>query len=130
MRKGIIIIIFIAFSCLSLCFVSNKIILEESTEGKQLFEKHCRSCHLPTTSLTAPPFQKIRQFKGKEWVYEIVRNSPKFYKKDKRVTQLVSKFGSIMPLFPHLSNVEIDAICDYVDSFPFDKNSKEYNDRK
>lgn len=101
-----------------------------NTKGKLLFEQNCQSCHLPTKALTAPPFQRIRQYKGQNWVYKIVKNNAAFYGKDERIIELTQKYKTGMTGFPNLSNADIDAICDYVDSFPFDPQSPEYIDRK
>ena len=99
--------------------------------GRMLFEQNCRSCHLPTKSFTAPPFQMIRKYMGNDWVYKIVKNNGEYYGKDARITMLIDKGkGKAMTAFPNLSNADIDAICNYVDSFPFDLKSPEYADRK
>jgi mono/diheme cytochrome c family protein len=98
-------------------------------EGKELFTKMCSSCHHPTISKTGPAFQKVREIRGNNWVYNFIRNTSKYLSTDKEAKKLRFIFGSNMTSF-QLTNGQIDAICEYVDSFPYDPNSKEYNHRK
>lgn len=98
--------------------------------GSQLFVTHCSPCHSIETKKTGPPFQRIRDDYGLSWTLKFVRNSERliYEEKDTRAQYVFSMYNqSMMSSFPNLSDQEIIAILDYVDSHEF--NSIMYNHR-
>ncbi|MGN6399015.1 MAG: c-type cytochrome [Flavisolibacter sp.] len=101
----------------------------QSPDGKKLFYKMCSTCHAETTTKSGPPFQRVRQIRGKPWVYKFMKNAAYILTTDKQGKKLRKQFKYIMPSYM-LSKEEIDAICDYVDTFPYNANSKHYKFRR
>jgi hypothetical protein len=100
--------------------------------GKSLFyKKGCSSCHAETTKKLDFPFQRDREIYGREWVYQMIWNNQLLRIKDIRALELFKKcYNTFMPVWPNMTKADIDAICDYVDSFPYDPNSKDNLERK
>lgn len=97
--------------------------------GKQLFNKMCANCHKSTTSGIGPPFQRIREVRGQAWVYRFMKNPAAMASSDNQVKATVKKYKLIMPSYK-LTDAQVDAIMDYVDSFPYNASSKHYEHRK
>ncbi len=90
--------------------------------GKQLFLTHCYSCHHISTKKIGPPFQRIREDYGVSWALNFIRNSERliYEEKDTRARYIFSIYNqSMMTAFPNLTDQEIIAILDYVDSHEF-----------
>ena len=91
-----------------------------------MFLKNCSSCHAPTQTLTAPPFQKIRDDYGLDWTIAFVNNPNSLIKKkDAKALYGLYRFGAQLP-FKDLSKEDIIKILDYVDSFPYDSSNYLY----
>jgi len=102
----------------------------QEKSGKYLFNSYCSNCHGVNSTKTGPPFQHVRQVRGKDWVYRFMRIPGALVFKDSMSVRMVRKFkGQVMPGYA-LTPAQIDAICDYVDSFPFNAASKDYDYRK
>jgi mono/diheme cytochrome c family protein len=110
----------------------NKQQLQKSiANGKTLFMGNCAACHSPTRRIVGYPFQHEVEFYGKWWTYNAIRNFPLLVENDTIAMKLFKmNFQTATPAFPHLTDKEIEDILNYVDSFPFDENSKEYEHRR
>jgi hypothetical protein len=98
----------------------------EYRAGEELFKENCSSCHAPTQTLTAPPFQKIRDDYGLDWTMQFINNPNKLIKeKDTKALYGLYRFGAHLP-FRNLSRKDITEILDYIDSFPYDSSQYLY----
>lgn len=95
-----------------------------ATEGKQLFQQHCQTCHQLDKDGTGP---KLRGFKERgPWadqqnVRDWVHNPPAYSAKDGTgyTKALIAQFGgTLMQSFPGLDDKQIDAITEYIVSAP------------
>ena len=128
MKTYFIILIF-AFSFLILFAFKKSTDDSFQKSGKDLFNKMCINWHGVNTTKTGPPFQRIRNVHGKEWVYKFMKCPACMLNKDEISKRMHQKFKQIMPSYI-LTKAEVDAICDYVDSFPYNPNSKDYDYRR
>jgi len=95
--------------------------------GKELFKEKCSSCHSPTQTLTAPPFQKVAEDYGLDWTIEFVNNPDKLFReKEAKALYSLYMFGVVHPPFKDLTKDEIVKILNYVDSFPYDSSKYLY----
>ncbi len=105
--------------CVAACFISFSSTKANfiQADGKQLFMGNCGACHHPTKDLTGPHFYGVKaRWKNKKLLYDYVRNSTAVIKKDAYAKQVFEKWNkTIMTSFPKLTNLEIDAIFNYVD---------------
>ena len=124
--KALITIITSIILLVLIAFTQKQPSKKQIEKGKEL-SKMCTNCHGTTKKISAFPIQKIRQYRGKEWVYQIVQNPFKFAVENPKAKELFEN-SYWMPAFPQLTKSDIDAIYDYLDSLPFDE--KEYKHRK
>lgn len=103
---------------------------KQNKTGKQLFEKHCSTCHRPNRALIGPPFQNIRNDYGLDWTLKWVKDNQALIKqKDPKAVYIYYAYNMILqPTFHELSNAEIKKILDYVDTFAID--TSQYGHRK
>ena len=87
----------------------------------------CITCHGTTTAVLADPLQRIRKLRTSDYIYKLMQNPMRFADENRTAKKVFAKRGLQMPAFPKLSRDEINAILDYVDSLPYDKNN--YKDR-
>lgn len=88
-------------------------------DGKALFQSNCASCHNPFKDATGPALQGVSdRVPSKEWLYEWIHNSQKLVLGgDEYANKVYSDWAKVtMTAFPALSNEEIDAIIDYVET--------------
>lgn len=85
--------------------------------GKILFKANCASCHGVTSPMVGGPLAWMDKQRSKDWLYAYIRNYFKLLASgDKYAKCIHCKYnGAAMPVFPNLSNQNIDAICRYVD---------------
>lgn len=92
-----------------------------AAEGKQLFQQNCQTCHALDKKLTGPPlrgFTSRGPWGDMENVYAWIHNPAAFMAKDPYTQGLKNEYGSIMNGFPGLSNAQIDAIVEYINTAP------------
>jgi len=92
-----------------------------AAEGKQLFQQNCQTCHALDKQLTGPALRGFTQrgpWTEKQNVYDWIHNPAAFMQKDKYTQDLKAQYGSIMQAFPQLTNEQIDAIVEYVNTAP------------
>lgn len=88
-------------------------------DGKALFQANCASCHNPLKDVTGPALKGMDQrAPSKEWLYKWIRNSSALVASgDKYAVELFNKWNKIpMTSFPNLTDADIDAIIEYVNS--------------
>lgn len=88
-------------------------------DGKALFQSNCASCHNPFKDATGPALKGISgRVPSKEWLYDWIHNSGAVIASgDKYGNEIYKKWGmTAMTPFPALSNEEIDAIINYVET--------------
>ena len=88
--------------------------------GRQLFSINCASCHNVHKDLTGPALAGVnKRWPDKEKLYRYIRNSQDVIQSDKYAMELYQKWNkSMMTPFPNLSDKEIGAILEYVESVP------------
>lgn len=102
-----------------------------TSDGNKLFIAKCSMCHATSKAIVGPPFQYIR--KDYEWTFvtAIIRNHDAVLStQDMRAVYLNLVWNKTrgVPVYDSLSDNDISAILDYVDSFP--KSNKYYQHRK
>jgi len=92
-----------------------------AAEGKQLFQQNCQTCHALDKNLTGPAlrgFTARGPWGEKQNIYDWIHNPAAFMAKDKYTQELKAQYGAIMQAFPQLTNEQIDAIVEYVNTAP------------
>jgi predicted CXXCH cytochrome family protein len=88
-------------------------------DGKALFQANCASCHNPLKDATGPALKGMSaRTPGKEWLHKWVKNPMAMISSgDKYANEIYVKWNkTAMTAFPNLSEAEIDAIINYVES--------------
>lgn len=89
-------------------------------DGKALFQSNCASCHHPIKDATGPALKGVSgRVPSKEWLHDWIHNSAAVIASgDKYGNEVYKKWGmTAMTPFPALSNEEIDAIINYVETY-------------
>jgi mono/diheme cytochrome c family protein len=88
--------------------------------GKQLFQTNCQSCHAINKKLSGPALAGVMErgpwSENKENIYAWVHNPGAFIPTTAYTKALQAEYGQIMPGFPQLSNEDIDAIIEYINT--------------
>jgi mono/diheme cytochrome c family protein len=87
--------------------------------GRSLFQQNCASCHNITKDMTGPALFGLEErgpWNDRKKLYDWIHNPPKFMTGSSYVKSLREKFGIMMTAFPTLSEKDIDAIVDYINS--------------
>lgn len=115
--------IIIGFICIILPTIifAQKKSSKQSRSGEKLFNYYCASCHNPVKQATAVPIQKVREVYGTDWVVRFVHNPNS---DTSFARHFISGVGS--PSYPNLTVKDINAICDYIDSFPYNPSIYEF----
>ena len=116
LRNGVSILI--ALFCTLFLSFHSATAAPNTDEGKKLFQSNCASCHNPLKDATGPALQNVDKHPhGRPWIYNWVHNPPAILASgDPHANELYHKFNAVMTAFPQLTNKDIDAILDYVDS--------------
>lgn len=97
-------------------FINN---IAKAQDGKALFSQNCASCHAVNKKLTGPALAGLETrgpWGDRKKIYEWVKNPAGFIKNDPYTQGLKNEYQTVMTPFPGLSDKEIDAIVDYVNS--------------
>lgn len=89
-------------------------------DGKALFQSNCASCHNPIKDATGPALKGVTaRVPNQEWLYDWIHNSAAVIASgDKYGNDIYKEWGmTAMTAFPSLSEEEIDAIIDYVETY-------------
>jgi len=87
--------------------------------GKSLFTQNCASCHNIMKDMTGPALSWLEErgpWRDRKKLYEWIHNPPRFMSTNNYAQTLKEKFGLTMTAFPALSEKDIDAIVDYINS--------------
>jgi len=85
--------------------------------GKMLFGM-CRSCHYITKYGTGPALKDVEYrapwINNRKKLYRYIRNWNEIAREDPAIQRVLNYTPAVMQLFPNLSDVDIDAILDYL----------------
>ncbi len=94
----------------------------QAQDGAALFQQNCASCHAVHKDLTGPRLADMESrgpWGDRQALYDWIHNPAAFMAKDEYTTKLKDQYGGVvMSAFPQLSEADIDAIVDYVNSVP------------
>jgi len=88
-----------------------------NSEGKQLFQENCASCHSIDKIIVGPALRGIEErITDKQLLYEWIQNNQKVLKSgEPYFVTLYNEYNkTLMPLFPSLKNDDIDSILVYI----------------
>ncbi len=88
--------------------------------GKQIFQTNCQSCHAINKKLSGPALAGFMErgpwAENKENIYAWIHNPGAFIPTTAYTKALQAEYGQIMPGFPQLSNQDIDAVIEYINT--------------
>ena len=91
-------------------------------DGGQIFKQYCASCHGVDKALSAPALRGVSSrgpwAEDKTNIYKWVKNPSSFIPTTQYTKDLQKTWGSVMPSFAALSEKEIDAVINYVETAP------------
>ncbi len=93
---------------------------KDLSHGKKLFTANCSICHHPTRPIVGPPLQYIRKDLDTNWIFAFIKNHDSFAKSgDVRAqyTYTIWHKTDVNETYNHLSNDDLSAMLDYVDTF-------------
>lgn len=114
---------------LLLSFQSSK---NDIAHGKQLFIANCAMCHHPANPSTGPALKFIRKDLDTKWIFTFIRNHDSFAKSEDiraKYVHTIYRQTSFNETYHHLSNDDLNAILNYVDTFS-GYNPKHFAHRK
>jgi len=85
--------------------------------GEQLFASNCSSCHALDRVIAAPALRGFMQrgnWNSKLEVRKWINNPAKYIPNDFYAKSLQREFGTVMPSFPQLAQLEVNAIIAYI----------------
>jgi mono/diheme cytochrome c family protein len=92
----------------------------QAQDGKQIFQANCQSCHAINKKVNGPALAGVMErgpwAENKDNIYKWVKNPGAFIPTTAYTKALQAEYGQIMPGFPQLSNKDIDAIIDYINT--------------
>lgn len=89
--------------------------------GQQIFQQNCQSCHALDKKLSAPALRGVTQrgpWGDRANLVKWVHNPAAFIPTTPYTKALQAEYGSIMPPFSQLSEADINAIFDYIETAP------------
>ncbi|MEI6947485.1 c-type cytochrome [Paraflavisolibacter sp. H34] len=89
--------------------------------GKQIFQANCQSCHAIDKKLTGPALRGVEErgpWGDRKNLYKWVHNPGSFIPTTPYTKALQAEYGQIMPGFPQLSEKDIDAVVEYINTAP------------
>jgi cytochrome c553 len=91
-------------------------------DGAQIFKSNCASCHGVDKALSAPALRGVTTrgpwAEDKANIYKWVKNPAAFIPTTQYTKDLQKTWNAVMPPFPTLSEKEIDAVLNYVETAP------------
>ena len=112
-------IIVAIFTCANVAFAQ--------PDGKALFQSNCASCHNPFVDITGPALQGVSErVPSQEWLRDWIRNSAALIASGDQYANDIYKEWKKVPMtaFQSLSDEEIDAIVNYVETAENPKDKK------
>jgi cytochrome c2 len=89
--------------------------------GQQIFQQNCQSCHALDKKLSGPALRGVTgrgPWGDRANLVKWVHNPGAFIPTTAYTKGLQAEYGSIMPGFPQLSEADINAIFDYIETAP------------
>jgi mono/diheme cytochrome c family protein len=89
--------------------------------GQQIFSQNCQSCHALDKKLSGPALRGVTgrgPWGDRANLVKWVHNPAVFIPTTPYTKALQAEYGQIMPSFPQLSEADINAIFDYIESAP------------
>jgi mono/diheme cytochrome c family protein len=89
------------------------------TDGEVLFKASCATCHKPNEKLVGPALRGVtKRWESKELLYDFVRNSQEVIGRNVYAKKLFKEYNqSPMMPYPQLTDLDIQGILDYCDSY-------------
>jgi hypothetical protein len=80
------------------------------------YRQSCEPCHKTGKEITGPSLAFISSRRDKKWLYAYTRNNIKVQSSGDRFANcLYQQYKTPMPVFPNLSDGQLDALYDYID---------------
>lgn len=97
---------------------SQQTIVKDNTTGKELFMNNCYQCHRADSELMGPSLTEVKKrWPDEKLLYEFIRNPMKVISNNSYAGNLYKKYNqTIMPPYPSLTDLEIEAILQYADT--------------
>ena len=99
-------------------------------DSETMFKENCSSCHTTTDVMSTGPGLKgvLSRIPGGDWKYKWVHNCNALIASgDKYAMEIKRRYSSMQPLYPKLTDMEIDEILGYCNNGGYDPNSLEIN---
>lgn len=98
--------------------LSGLALAQSNEKGKTLFQQRCAACHKLEQKLIGPALANIGQRREKEWFAKFVINSQALIQSgDKAAVEVYEAYNKqVMPPHPDLSNEDIEALWEYLNS--------------
>lgn len=93
----------------------------QAQNGQALFSQNCASCHAVNKRLTGPALADLETrgpWKDRKKLYAWIHNPAGFMKNDPYTQGLYKEYNTMMTAFPTLSEKDIDAIVEYINTVP------------
>lgn len=91
-------------------------------DGAAIFQQNCASCHAVHKDLTGPKLAGMESrgpWGDRQELYKWIHNPAAYMANDEYTSNLKDQWGGVVMMgFPNMSEEEIDAIVDYVNSVP------------
>jgi mono/diheme cytochrome c family protein len=89
-----------------------------SSDGKAIYLANCASCHHLRGNATAPSLAFLSSRRDPRWLYAFTRRNDRFlWRGDPYTCYLFNRYKmSAMPIFPDLSDADLEAVYQYVAS--------------
>ena len=89
----------------------------DAAKGKELFNSLCASCHKRYKNATGPSLNGVTERHDLDWIYKWIKNNNELRASgDAEALAIFEEWdGSIMNIFPQLTNSDIDNILAYVE---------------
>ena len=100
------------------CFLTNLAYSQET--GKALFQSNCAQCHNPIKVITGPALKGVTsRVTDRKLLHEWIHNNTKVLQSGNTYfNNLYNSYGRApMNIFPNLSDTDIDAILNYVETY-------------
>ena len=90
-----------------------------ATRGEVIFKGTCAQCHSIFKDLVGPALKDLEKrgpWSDRKKLYAWIHNPPMFMYNNQYTKNLKEQFGTMMVSFPNLSEKDIDAIVDYINT--------------
>ena len=91
-----------------------------ATRGETIFKGTCAQCHSVLKNMVGPALKDLEKrgpWADRKQLYAWIHNPPAFMSENEYARNLKDQFGIMMVAFPTLSEKDIDAIVEYINSY-------------